>query len=100
MEGKNHSWPADRRVALLLGLVAFLVYNANLRFVTTGDSLPARFLPLVVWTEGSLYLALSRAVTIHHHPAPCWMLAARGGHTGSMCPVVTPLVVTPLYGPA
>lgn len=114
MKGENHSgaparsasgapvraWPGDRRVALLVGLLAFLVYNANLRFVTTGDSLPARFLPLVVWTEGSLYLDSVLDVTVQRHPAPYWILAARGGHIGSMYPVVTPLVVTPLYGPA
>ena len=31
----------DLRISLLVGLVCLVVYNANLRVVGTGDSLPA-----------------------------------------------------------
>ncbi|HYG63574.1 MAG TPA: hypothetical protein VEL74_13415 [Thermoanaerobaculia bacterium] len=90
----------DLGTALLLALLAFLVYNANLRLIATGDSLPARFLPFAVWTEGSLYLDPVLKVTVRDHPAPYWILRTRDGHIGSMYPVVAPLLVTPLYAPA
>jgi hypothetical protein len=52
--------------ALLLALLAFLVYNANLRLIATGDSLPARFLPfaellpVLIWMLPPVVAALGR----------------------------------------
>jgi hypothetical protein len=92
--------PGDLAAALLLALLALLVYNANVRLIATGDSLPARFLPFVVWTEGNLYLDPVLKVTVHDQPAPYWILRTRDGHIGSMYPVVMPLLVAPLYAPA
>lgn len=95
--------PIDRRdlhIALLAGLVAFLVYNANLRLVAAGDTYPARFLPLAVWKDGSVYLDSVRHAALQKSPNPYWVLYAPNGHWASMYPVVTPLLVSPLYGPA
>jgi len=90
----------DLRIALLAACVALLVYNANLRVISTGDSLPARFLPLAVWGDGTLYLDDLREVTTQRLQGSYWILYAPNGHFASMYPVVTPLLVTPLYGPA
>ncbi|HET9227735.1 MAG TPA: hypothetical protein VFR31_13765 [Thermoanaerobaculia bacterium] len=89
----------DFRIALLTGLVAFLVYNANLRLVAAGDTLPARFLPLAVWKDGSVYLDNMRHVALQKHQRPYWVLYAPNGHWASMYPVVTPLLVSPIYAP-
>lgn len=90
----------DLRAALLLTLIAFLVYNANFRTMGTGDTLPARFLPFAVLGEGSLHLDSVEKATISGHGHPYWILESRHERPASMYPVVAPLLVTPLYAPA
>ncbi len=105
---------------LLLGLVCFLVYNANLRQIGAGDTLPARYLPLIIWRNGTLGLdANSRLVANGHsmipvrdrpagadgkvayfEPSAYWMVRTRQHQLASHYPVVTPLLVAPLYVPA
>ncbi|MCL4810121.1 MAG: hypothetical protein KJ062_20365, partial [Thermoanaerobaculia bacterium] len=52
--------PEERRLdwkrAAALFLLAFVVYNANLRPISAGDCFPARFLPFSLWGRGSLTL--------------------------------------------
>lgn len=91
---------SDLRLALLLGLAACLFYNLNFRSITSGDCLPARFLPFAVLEEGSLHLDSVLEATRQGHQATYWILASRDGRTASMYPIVTPLLVTPLYVPA
>src|SRR6266436_9620684 len=58
---------------LLLGLVCFLVYNANLRQIGAGDTVPARYLPLILWHDGTLELdANARLVADGHSILPDW----------------------------
>lgn len=90
----------DRRLALLLALVALLVYNANLRLIGAGDSYPARFIPFALWGHGTVYLDPVLALTIQAHPSPYWVRDARHGHKASMYAVATPVLVAPLYLPA
>jgi hypothetical protein len=45
---------------ILLGLLCLLVYNANLRQIGAGDTLPARYLPFGLWRFGALNLTRSR----------------------------------------
>ncbi len=90
----------DRRTALLLALLAFLVYNANFRLIGAGDSYPARFLPFAVLNHGTLYLDPIREVTAQRNPNPYWIQPTPSGHSASLYPVVAPLLVTPLYLPA
>jgi hypothetical protein len=90
----------DRRAALLLSLLAFLVYNANFRIVGAGDSYPARFLPFAVWNHATFHLDPIREVTAQRNPNPYWIQPTPDGHWASLYPVVTPLLVAPLYLPA
>jgi hypothetical protein len=105
---------------LLLGLVCFLVYNANLRQIGAGDTLPARYLPLILWHDRTLELdANARWVADGHSMIPgrnrpagadgkvtyfepwaYWMVRTRQHQLASLYPVVTPLLVVPLYVPA
>lgn len=105
---------------LLLGLFCFLVYNANLRQIGSGDTFPARYQPLILWHEGTLDLDASARLVAHGHsmiapgsrptgaeaqatyfePATYWMVRTRHNHLASLYPVVTPLLVAPLYAPA
>ncbi|HXO41913.1 MAG TPA: hypothetical protein VN999_10715 [Thermoanaerobaculia bacterium] len=93
----------ERRIALAVFFLALLVYNANLRDISTGDSFPARFLPLALLCHGTLYLGpVAEAVKMEHKEGPLqvyWLVAARGGRVASRYPIVMPLLVTPLYVP-
>jgi hypothetical protein len=114
------------KAPILLGLVCFLVYNANLRQIGAGDTMPARYLPLILWHNGTLELDANARLVAHGHsmipdwnrnrtvradgiingkvnyfePWAYWMVRTRDNQLASLYPVVTPLLVTPLYFPA
>ena len=89
-------------MAGLLFLAAFLIYNLNGRVISSGDCLPARFLPFAVLEHGTLSLdSVVDATRQGYAPsATYWIVRSRDGHLASMYPVVAPLLVTPLYVPA
>jgi hypothetical protein len=89
----------DRRLALLLALIALLVYNANCRDISTGDTYPARFEPLTILRFGTVYMDDLEKVVRMDSAQPYWLLPLQG-HIVSVYPLVTPLLVTPLYLPA
>jgi hypothetical protein len=90
----------DVRNSVLLGLCCLLAYNANLRAIGTGDTLPARYLPFVIWRYGSVLFDPIRDVVNEGHAQHYWIVPGRAGHTVSMYPIVLPLLVAPLYLPA
>lgn len=118
--GSIRSYLQSLKAPLLLGLVCFLVYNANLRQIGAGDTLPARYLPLILWHDGTLDLEANAHLVAHGHPmiadrnrsagadgkvtyfepSAYWMIHTRQNHLASLYPVVTPLLVSPLYVPA
>jgi hypothetical protein len=105
---------------ILLGLACFLVYNANLRQIGSGDTLPARYLPLILWHDRTLDLDANAQLVAHGHsmiadryrtggtdgkvkyfePSAYWIAQTRRHQLASLYPVVTPLLVAPLYLPA
>jgi hypothetical protein len=90
----------DARTCILLGLVCLLVYNANLRTIGTGDTLPARYLPFGIWRYGSVLLDPIVDLAREGYDHPYWIVEGRAGHSLSLYPVVLPLLVAPLYAPA
>jgi hypothetical protein len=119
--------PDGRRVptwvaVLLLAMVCLGVYNANFRTIGAGDTLPARYLPLVLWHSHTLNLGDDERLVAHGHPrdeiphqtaAPgtagyvnyfgpqtYWLVDTRRDGLASLYPVVAPLLVAPLYYPA
>ncbi len=118
MASNNHgrTWV----VPVLLGVLCFLVYNANLRLIGAGDTLPARYLPLLLWHKGTLDLHADARLVAHGHPMLAdrnrpadadnkisyfepwayWMVRTRQHQLASFYPVVTPLLVAPFYYPA
>jgi len=91
---------SHRRLALLLGFTALLVYNGNLRLIAQGDSFPARFLPFALWRDGTVYLDPVLEATIQRNPDPYWIQPTLNGHEASLFPIVTPVLVAPVYAPA
>ena len=53
---------------VLMGLLCFVIYNANFRQIGAGDSLPARYLPLILWKYGTFDLEANSRLIAHGHP--------------------------------
>jgi hypothetical protein len=82
--------------------------------------MPARYLPLILWHNGTLALDANARLVAHGHsmipdwnrtagadgkvnyfePWAYWMVRTRQDQLASLYPVVTPLLVSPLYVPA
>ncbi|HTG32278.1 MAG TPA: hypothetical protein VLB76_05060 [Thermoanaerobaculia bacterium] len=91
----------ELRASLLIGLCCLLVYNANLRTISAGDTYPARYLPFAIWRYHTLLLDPIAPLTAQGRgDAAYWMVHVAGGHTISLYPVVAPVLIAPLYIPA
>ncbi|QIL79309.1 hypothetical protein G7047_04855 [Diaphorobacter sp. HDW4A] len=106
---KNSNRPRyqDVWIGLAIGLICFAVFNANLRSIGAADSYVARYLPLSIWKHHSLALEpiaeqVAQGVKIPDSPkeAIIWVNRGPNGNPVSLYPLVTPLLVTPLYLPA
>jgi hypothetical protein len=87
------------RVALLLALCCFLVYNANFRVINAADTICARFVPFGLWRYGTLYLD-QLAPLIAEERASHGPIVRHLGRKISVYPVVTSVLLSPLYLPA
>jgi hypothetical protein len=86
----------DRYLGLLLFLLAFCVYNANLRVIASADSRGTRYLPFAVLRDHSLSLeSFADQVVLPGAYYVSWS----HGRLWSSYPIVTPLLVVPLYVP-
>src|SRR3954470_6396379 len=91
----------ELRASLLIGLCCLLVYNANGRAISSGDTYPARYLPFAIWRYHSLVLDPIATLTAQGQGGTAyWMVPVPGGHTISLYPVVLPVLIAPLYLPA
>src|SRR5450830_616929 len=83
--------------AALVFLVAIVVYNTNLRYIASFDSLASSLLPFRILSGHGLTLEELKGVP----PSIAYSIErSRTGAWVSHYPVVTPLLVTPLYVPA
>ncbi len=105
---------------LILFLLCFFVYNMNLRQIGAGDTVPTRYLPLILWHDGTLNLDANARLVAHGHPmitnsnlpagadgkityfgpSAYWMIRTYQHQLVSFYPIVTAFLVTPLYIPA
>jgi hypothetical protein len=120
IRGSIHLYRKSLTAPILLGLFCFLVYNANLRQIGSGDTVPARYLPLIILRYHTLDLDANARLVAHGHsmvpdrnrpagaegkvtylePWAYWLVRTREHRLASLYPVVTPLLVAPLYIPA
>jgi hypothetical protein len=84
------------RIALLLGLLSLVVYNANLREISSQDTIPARILPVAVIMERTVTLDMFFRDQRPDAPLPYWAQRANG-HYVSAYPILTPLLALPIY---
>ena len=87
--------------SLLIGLCCLLVYNANRRAISAGDTYPARYLPFAIWQHHTVLLdPIAPLAAQGRGDTAFWMVRRPGGHTISLYPVVLPVLIAPLYLPA
>jgi hypothetical protein len=91
--------------ATLLVTALLAVYLSNGKTLGSGDTLPARYLPLSLLREGSFYLDAFPVLYDERAPAgridglPYYVVRSRG-HYVSWYPVGAPLLAVPVYLPA
>jgi len=80
---------------LFLFLIIFIVYTINFRSIPASDTIPASFLPFSILENHNLYMDRYSAIFIQES-TPSFFVEIKG-HYLSLFPIVTPLLVTPLY---
>lgn len=89
------------RTSLLIGVCCMLVYNANWRAISAGDTYPARYLPFAILKHQTLFLdPVARLAAQGRGDTAFWMVRLPDGHIISLYPVVVPVLIAPLYVPA
>src|SRR5437764_9157881 len=89
------------RTSLIIGICCLLVYNANRRAISAGDTYPARYLPFAIWQHHTVLLdPIARITAQGRGDSAFWMVPLPDGHIISLYPVVVPVLVAPLYLPA
>ncbi len=100
---KETSGQKPRKATLLLIFVSLLViYNSNLHMIYAPDSRPAKVLPLCILLDRDLYLDHFEPYFLTHEKGDnthIFAVAYRRGHWISIFPVVTPILIAPLYIP-
>jgi hypothetical protein len=87
-----------------LAVVAFVVYNANLRSISSADTFPTRYLPISIIKERNFDLDEFAFLQDTTHLTPGfeetgipYYLQYRRGHYVSTYPIMPALLATPLY---
>ena len=107
MAGTQHEpRPAKAvKAAILLTIVMVVIYLANFRFIYTGDTAAVRYVPFSILMRGRLYVdgwvePYFRVYLDHKLNYGIYFASQGRGHWMSSYPVLTPVVVSPLYIPA
>jgi hypothetical protein len=89
------------RASILIGLCCLLVYNANLRAITAGDTYPARYLPFAILQYHTIFFdPIAKVAAQGQGDGAFWLVQRPDRHTFSLYPIVVPVLLAPLYIPA
>jgi len=89
------------RASVLIGLCCLLVYNANLRAITAGDTYPARYLPFAILQYHTIFFdPILKVAAQGRGDGAYWLVQRPGRPSFSVYPIVVPVLIAPLYIPA
>lgn len=78
-----------------------MIYNANGRAITAGDTYPARYLPFAILQHHTVFMnPVAKVAAQGRGDKAFWLLPRPNGQVMSLYPIVTPMLVAPLYIPA
>lgn len=90
--------------AVRLAAVAFVVFNINLRSISSADTFPTRYLPIALLSGEGFHLEGFAFLREARHPLPTgdssdvpYYLQERRGHLLSTYPVMPAILATPVY---
>lgn len=90
---------------IILFLIIFFCYNTVSVVTMSGDTIPAALLPLALIDDHSIFFdgpfiqgLFSGTSESLHSPDVAYAFPEVNGHIVSFFPIVTPILVTPLYG--
>src|SRR5579862_6738252 len=90
----------DLFVCAAITLLSLLVYNANMRVIGAIDTYPARYIPFSIVHAHTLFMEKVADVALQGNSPQYYVVQSPRGRTISFYPVVTPILVAPLYVPA
>jgi len=91
----------DVRASLIIGICCLLIYNANGRSISAGDTYSTRYLPFAIWKHHTLTLdPVARLAAQGRGQDAFWLQTTPSGRVISLYPVVQPVLIAPLYLPA
>lgn len=90
----------DVFIAAAIFLLSLLVYNANLRVIGATDTYATRYLPFSILRHHTLFMESVADVALQGSSPSYYVVQNDTGRTISFYPVVTPILVSPLYFPA
>src|SRR5882724_10684722 len=91
--------PKRRRLGWLIFLASFVIYQANMRPIASGDTLPAALLPFSILLDQSLNLDRFVPLLQAGQSTMPYYLHKRDTHFYSTYPLAQPILLTPLYIP-
>lgn len=80
---------------LILFIVAYIIYNTVSRMTMSGDTNPAAFLPLTLILHQTVFFDAFIGAGLGPNVAYAFPLV--NGHYVSLFPIVTPILITPVY---
>jgi hypothetical protein len=89
------------QTSLIVGLCCFVIYNANGRAISAGDTYPARYLPFAILQYHTVFMnPVAKVAAQGRGDTAFWMLPRPSGRLMSLYPIVEPILIAPLYVPA
>lgn len=86
----------DKYEKLFIFFLIFIIYSVNFRLIGSGDTVPASLLPFSILENNNLYF--DQFISFFHNPPnTLYFFTEQNGHYLSFFPIVTPILVTPLY---
>ncbi|HVY62393.1 MAG TPA: hypothetical protein VHF22_12110, partial [Planctomycetota bacterium] len=88
------------RPRALIFLAALFIYNANLRSIGAGDTVPAALFPFAAVVDHTVtFDRYEPYCSAHVSPGTYFFRRGRNGRAYSLYPIALPLLLTPLYAP-
>lgn len=85
-----------KKYGLILFLITLFFYNANLRPIASGDTVPTSLIPITILTKGNIVMDEYNQYYLKHSVVPYFFRETKFGYLPAY-PIMTGLLITPIY---